>query len=80
MDTSNITATDLQDEIISPINNEENSELVSKTMKDDKYMKISAGYTRSVIHDFESYPRTEIDLVEDDIRLVLDENNSSFVS
>ena len=32
----------------------------------------------SVFQDSERYLRTEIDLVEDDIRLVLDKNNSSF--
>ena len=30
--------------------------------------------------DFESYLRTEVDLVEDDIKLVLDEYNSNFTS
>ena len=30
--------------------------------------------------DFESFLRTEIDLVEDDIRLVLDEFNSGFIT
>ena len=38
-------------------------------------MKILAGYTSSVFQDFESYLRTEVDLVEDDIKLVLDEYN-----
>ena len=49
-------------------------------MKDDKYMEILAGYTRSVFQDFESYLRTEVDLVEDDVKLVLDEYNSSFIT
>ena len=34
----------------------------------------------SVFQDFESYLRTEVDLVEDDIKLVLDEYNSSFIT
>ena len=34
----------------------------------------------SITQDFESYFRTEVDLVENDIRLVLDENNSSFIT
>ena len=49
-------------------------------MKDDKYMPILSGYTKSIFQDFESYLRTEVDLVEDDIRLVLDEYNSSLIS
>ena len=49
-------------------------------MEDVGYMNILSGYPRSVFQDFESYLRTEIDLVEDDIRLVLDENNSTFIT
>ena len=49
-------------------------------MKDDKHMEILSGYTSSVFQDFESYLRTEVDLVEDDVRLVLDEYNSSFIT
>ena len=37
-------------------------------------------YIDSVFQDLESFLRTEVDLVEDDIKLVLDENNSSFVT
>ena len=47
-------------------------------MEDGGYMNILSGYPRSVFQDFESYLRTEIDLVEDDIRLVLDKFNSRF--
>ena len=43
-------------------------------------MNILAGYPSSVFQDFESYLRTEIDLVEDEIRLVLDKYNSSFIT
>ena len=75
-----ITATDLQDDLIGPIIIEEYREQVKKRMKDDKYMKIVAGYVRSVFQDFESYLRTEVDLVQDDIKLVIDEYNSSFVT
>ena len=34
----------------------------------------------SVFEDFESFLRTEVDLVQDDIKLVLDEYNSSFIT
>ena len=39
-----------------------------------------AGYIRSIFQNFESYVKTEVDLVENDARLVLDENNSSFIT
>ena len=80
LDISDITAADLQDDIIGPIIIKEYREQVTKRMKDDEYMNILAGYTRPVFQDFESYLRTEVDLVEDDIKLVLDEYNSSFIT
>ena len=49
-------------------------------MNDDGYMDILARYTSSVFQDFESFLRTEVDLVEDDIKLVLDEYNSNFIT
>ena len=80
LDISDITAAELQDDIIGPINIEEYREQVTKRMKDDKFMKISARYTISVFQDFESCLRTEINLVQDDNKLVLYEYNSSFIS
>ena len=80
LDISDITATDLQDDIIGPIIIEEYNEQVTKRMKDEQYMNILAIYTRSVFQDFESFLRTQIDLVEDDVKLVLDEYDSSFVT
>ena len=41
-------------------------------MKNDKSMVILAGYISSIFQNFGSYLRTEVDLVQDDIRLVLD--------
>ena len=73
-----ITATDLQDEIIAPIIIEEYRKQVTKRMEDGQYMNILAIYTSSVFQDFESFLRTQIDFIEDDIKLVLDEYNSSF--
>ena len=80
MDIEDITAADLQDDIIAPIIIEEYEKQVTKRMKDDKYMFILNFYVDSVFQDFESYLRTQIDLVEDDIKLVLDEYNSSFIT
>ena len=47
-------------------------------MKDEQYMNILTIYTNSVFQDFESFLRTQIDLIEDDLILVLDEYNSNF--
>ena len=80
LDIEDITAEDLQDDIRGPIIIEEYEEQVTKRMNDEQYMNILAFYTSSVFQDFESFLRTQIDLVEDDIKLVLDEYNSSFIS
>ena len=80
LDIEDITAEDLQDDIIGPIIIEEYKEQVAKRMNDEQYMNILALYTSSVFQDFESFLRTQIDLAEDDIKLVLDEYNSSFIT
>ena len=80
LDISDITATDLQDDIIGPIIIDEYREQVTKRMEDGGFVNILAGYTSSLFQDFESYLGTEFDLVEDDIRIVLDKYNSSFIS
>ena len=80
LDIEDITAADLQDDIIGPITIEEYKEQVSKRMKDEQYMNILAISTRSVFQVFESFLRTQNDLIEDDVKLVLDEYNSSFIT
>ena len=80
LDIEDITAADLQDEIIGPIIIEEYKKQLTKRMNDEHYMNILAIYTSSVFQDFESFLRTQIDLVEDDIKLVLDEYNLSFIT
>ena len=80
LDISDITAADLQEDLIAPFIFEEYKEQVPKRMKNEQYMNIVAGYVSSVFQDFESYLRTEVDLIEDDIKLVLDEYNSSFIT
>ena len=75
-----ITAEDLQEDIIGPIIIEEYKEQVAKRMNDEQYTNILAIYIRSMFQDFESFLRTQIDLVEDDIKLVLDEYNSNFIT
>ena len=49
-------------------------------MNDEQYMNILAIYTSSVFQDFESFLRTQIDLIKDDIKVILDEYNSSFIT
>ena len=73
LDISDITAVDLQDELIAPTNIEEHKEQVTKIMKDEQYMNSLSIYTSSVFQDFESFLRTQFDLIEDDVKLVLDE-------
>ena len=80
LDISDITDEHLQDDIIGPIIIEEYKKQVTKIMNDEQYVNILAFYTRSVFQDFESFLRTQIDLIEDDVKLVLDEYNSSFIT
>ena len=49
-------------------------------MEDGEYMNVVAGYTSSILQNFETYLRAVVGLVEDDFRLVLEEYNSSFIS
>ena len=80
LDISDITDADLQDDIIAPIIIEEYKKQVTKRMNDEQYMNILSIYTSSVFQDFERFLTTQIYLVEDDIELVLDEYNSSFIT
>ena len=80
MGISDNTAADLQDEIIGPTIIKVYREQVTKRMKDDKYMLILPMGIDSVFQDFESFLRTQVDLVEDDIRLDLDEYKSNFIA
>ena len=80
LDIEDITATGLQDDILAPIIIDKYKEQVTKRMNDEQYMIILALYTNSVFQDFESFLRTQIDLIEDDIKLVLDEYSSSFIT
>ena len=80
LNLSDITPTDLQDESVGPIVIEKYREDVSKRIKSDKFMKTLSVYNSFILHHFDSFLRTEVDLVEDDIRLVLDEKISSFTA
>ena len=65
LDIEDITAADLQDDIIGPIITQEYKGTSSKRMKVEQYMNILAIYTSSVFQDFESFLRTQIDLIEE---------------
>ena len=80
MNISDITAVDLQDDLLAPIIIEEYKEQVWKRMKDEQYMNILSICTSSVFQDFESFLRTQTDLIEDYVKLVSDEYNSSFIT
>ena len=80
LDFSDITATYLQADIIEIFIFEEYRNQVTKLMKDDKFMLNLSIYVDSTFQDFESFLTTESNLVEEGIRLVLDEYNSGFVT
>ena len=80
METTDKTATDLQEDTIGPVNIKEYREQVTRRMKDDKHLRILAIFLSSIFQDFESFLRTENDLVEDDIKLVLDEDDAGFIT
>ena len=80
MDISEITASDLEDDILTPNIIEEYRDQVTKRIKDGGHMRILAIYFSSVFQDFERFLRTEVDLVQYDIKLVLDEYNSCFIT
>ena len=81
LDISDITDEDLQDDKIAPIIIAEYKKQVTERMEDGAYMNIIAKYTtQSVFQDFGNFLGTQIDLVEDDIKLVLNEYNSNFIT
>ena len=80
LDIFDITATDIQDDMIGPIIIENYREQLTRRMKDERYLRILSISINSVFQDFESFLKTEIYLVEDNIKLVLDEYNSSFIT
>ena len=79
-DISDLTATVLRDVIIGTIIIKESREQLTKRMKDNKCLNSLAIYIDSVFQGLESFLTTQIDLVEDDIKLVLDEYSSSFIT
>ena len=68
---TNFAVMDSPKEIIGPRKIKECRKGVSNTMQNDKYLDLLAGFAGSIFQDLEKYLRTEVDLVEDDIRLVI---------
>ena len=66
---SDITHNDLQDEVKCPYFLK-NIEKYQK-MNDETFMFLLSGYNDSIFQDFESYLRTAVELVENDIKLTL---------
>ena len=79
-DFSDITATDLQGEIIAPIKIKEDRKQITKRMRDGHYLNILAISVSSLFQDFGNFLRTEIVLLEGDIRLVLDKYDSRVIT
>ena len=79
MAVSDSTATDRQDKVIGPIIFEEDRKNVSRTMKKERKMDVLARYTGCFFQDLQIYLKKEVDLVQDDIRLDLDEYKSCFI-
>ena len=80
MDIEDITAADLQDEIIAPIIIEEYKKQVTKLMKDDKYMNIVAGYVVLCFKISKVISEQKLIWFGDDINLVLEEYSSRFIT
>ena len=77
---SHITPELLQDKIKGPRNIDEFSKLSHDKKKCDGYMILLLAYARSPFRDFESYLRIVAGLDEEDIRLILNQYNSHFIS
>ena len=73
LEVSDIRANDLQDETIGQIIIKEYRKQESKGMKLDKHLIILAVYKSSIVQDFETFFKTDVDLMEDDKRLVFGE-------
>ena len=71
---------DLQDGTLGQSTIEGCEKEVTRRLNDEAYLNLLAGYTSSIYQDIKGHLRTEVDLVEDDIRLVLDENFSNFIT
>ena len=80
LNISHITIEHLDDEILGPRIIEEFIKLSNEKKNTDGYLILLFGYCASSFRDFESYLRLVIGLDEEDIRLILKEYNSHFIT
>ena len=80
MGVSDITPQDLLDDTIGAILIEEHRKAHQEKNHANPLIKSLRRYKISIFQDFESFLRREVDLVEDDLRLLIDEYNSSFIT
>ena len=78
MGVSDITPQDLLDYTIRAILIEEHRKAYQEKNHANPLIKSLHRYKIAIFQDFASFLRTEVDLVEDDLRLLIDEYNSSF--
>ena len=75
-----ITPEHLQDDEIGPRIIDELYRLSHEKKNSDGYMLLLLGYSRSPVRDFESYLRIVVGSDEEDIKLILKQYNSNFVT
>ena len=80
LNISHITIDHLDDEILGPRIIDEFIKLSNEKKNTDGYLILLFGYCASSFRDFESYLRLVIGLDEEDIRLILKEYNSHFIT
>ena len=80
LNISHISQKHLEDEVLGPRIIDELYKLSHEKMNSDGYMILLLGYSRSLFRDFESYLRIVVGLDEEDIRLILKQYNSHFIT
>ena len=80
LDVSSSSHEHIQDKIIGPRNIKAFKILKTEKKQIDGYFVLSMGYARSPIRDFEFCLRMVVGLDEDNIQMILEENNSFFVT
>ena len=80
LNISHISQKHLEDEVLGPRIIDELYKLSHEKMNSHGYMILLLGYSRSLFRDFESYSRIVVGLDEEDIRLILKQYNSHFIT
>ena len=77
---SHLSQKHLEDEVLGPRIIDELYKLSHEKMNSDGYMILLLGYSRSLFRDFESFLRIVVGLDEEDIRLILKQYKSHFIT